>query len=466
MSKSFVNIFLSILLIIFLFSQLALQVGCAVIVPPEGGLRDSLPPVLTKSTPPNNTLDFPTDRFVLSFDEYVDLDNYQQNMIVSPLPVNAPTVTRKLNTITVKLRDTIQANTTYAFNFGKSIKDVNEGNVMTDFTYIFSTGSYIDSLELDGKVILAETGETDSTLTVMLHRDGDDSAVINKRPRYVARTNGAGNFHFTHLSPGVYHLYAMKDEGSYRYLNKKQLFAFADAPVTVGQQNDSLVLYAYVGDKSEVTAPPSRNRAGEKRLKFEASSGKNKQDLLDKFRFKFETPLKSFDSSKVHITMDSTYSPVTNYTWTLDTTKKVLVLNHAWKENTLYNFILEKDFATDTLGQQLLKNDTISFITRALVEYGKLTIRLRNLDLSKNPVLQFVQGGEVKKSFPLSSETFTEPVFEPGEYNLRILYDVNKNGAWDPGEFFGKHKQPELVRPLTRKVTVRANWDDTVEIIL
>jgi hypothetical protein len=113
-----------------------------------------------------------------------------------------------------------------------------------------------------------------------------------------------------------------------------------------------------------------------------------------------------------------------------------------------------------------LKTDTLSFTTKALTEYAKLSLRLRNLDLSRNPVLQFIKDGDLKKSFPLTGPQFSQPLFEPGEYNLRVLYDDNKNGRWDPGDFFGKHKQPEIVKPLTRKITVRVNWDDTIEIAL
>lgn len=99
-------------------------------------------------------------------------------------------------------------------------------------------------------------------------------------------------------------------------------------------------------------------------------------------------------------------------------------------------------------------------------DYGKLLLRFRNLDLSKNPVLLFVQNDKVVRSFPLTSEVFSESLFLPGEYNLRILYDENKNGVWDPGQFFGQHKQPELVKPVERKITVRTNWSEETQIAL
>ncbi|MEO5563313.1 MAG: Ig-like domain-containing domain [Chitinophagaceae bacterium] len=465
-----IRIFIPFLLVVFLLSQLLFQTGCANIVPPEGGLRDTLPPVLVRSTPPNNSRNFNEDRITFSFDEYVDLDNYQQNVIVSPLPVNMPTMTRKLNTITIKIRDSIEENTTYSFNFGNSIKDINEGNVMKDFTYTYSTGSYIDSLEFSGRVLLAETGAPDSTMTVMLYRDKEDSAVINKRPRFITKVNGSGNFTFRNLSPGTFYLYALKDEGSYRYLSPKQLFAFADAPVQVdGSKNDSLVLYAYSADVPATTTPPASrsNKPADKRLKFQTNINAGKQDLLGKFIINFETPLRNFDSSKIILSSDTTYTPVTGYRWTLDTTRKILVLNNEWKENTLYNIVLQKEFATDTLSQQLLKTDTLNFTTRARNEYGNILIRFRNLDLSKNPVLQFVQGDQLKFSFPLTATTFTQSLIEPGDYSLRILNDNNKNGKWDPGVFFNKHQQPEIVKPVSRKVTtVRPNWDNQFEIVL
>ena len=95
-----------------------------------------------------------------------------------------------------------------------------------------------------------------------------------------------------------------------------------------------------------------------------------------------------------------------------------------------------------------------------------MSIRFRNLDLSANPVLLFVQNNEIKRSFPLIAPDFSQPLFLPGEYELRILYDSNKNGKWDPGAFFGKHKQPEIVKPVGRSVTIKPNWENEFEIAL
>jgi hypothetical protein len=468
---SLLKILFPLVLAVILLFQLVVPTGCATIIPPEGGPRDTIPPGLTRANPADSTINFDSRTIVLSFDEYVDADDYMQELIVSPIPTNMPTVTKKLNTITVRLRDSLEPNRTYALNFGNTIKDVNEANILKDFTYIFSTGSYFDTLQLGGNVILAETGDIDTTLTVMLHKTNVDSALINDKPRYVTKLDNKGFFRFTNLPPDSFYVYVVKDEGrSYRYMNKTQLFGFADSGVLITKNVRPVTLYAYASKEAEennrpVQASTGRNtRANEKRLKFSTNLQGNQQDLLEQFTFTFETPLKNFDSSKVHFTRDSSFIPVTGYRWQKDSLMKTIRLDYAWQEGVDYNIILEKDFATDTLNQQLLKADTIQFTTKFRKDYAKLTIRFRNLDLSQQPVLQFVQNNEVKKSFPLTSTTFSQPLFVPGEYSLRILQDRNKNGVWDPGTFFGKRQQPELVKPISRTINLKANLDTPFDI--
>ena len=185
-------------------------------------------------------------KIILTFDEYIDLKDIRNNLIVSPVPKMMPAVTSHLKVITIEMKDTLQPNTTYALNFGRAVTDVNEGNVLKNFTYVFSTGRYVDSMRYSGRVIMAYTGKPDSTLIVMLHDKLYDSAVAKERPRYIARLDSSGNFTFSNIRPGVYNLFALKDEtGLHEYTSKAQKFAFADSPVDLTGGAPSLLLYAY-----------------------------------------------------------------------------------------------------------------------------------------------------------------------------------------------------------------------------
>ena len=473
------KIFFYILIIFFVLKIEVLTVGCANIVTPEGGYRDTIPPVLVKASPSDSSKNFNEKRITLTFDEFIDLDNPAQNVIISPIPKNQPAIEPHLRTLTIRLKDTLEPNTTYTFDFGNAIKDVNESNIARNFTYIFSTGQTFDSLTLSGKVLLAETGKVDTTISVMLHRNGYDSAVVTEKPRYVTRLDSTGRFTFHNLPPAVFYLYAIKNAGgSYSYLSPdRDLFAFADSSVNTQSENKPITLYAYTektiapGGRSgpQIAIGPRARGAGsggDKRLRIQTNLSSGVLDLLGNLTFTFEQPLKTLDTSLIHFSTDTTFTPATGYQITIDSTKKKLTLQHNWKENTIYNLIAEKDFAEDTLGRKLLKTDTISFRTKKLSDYGALKIRFRNLDQSTNPVLMFVQGENVVKSIPLTSSEVSQSIFVPGEYDLRILYDRNKNGKWDPGEFFGKHLQPEIVKPVSRRINVKANWDNDFDIAL
>jgi hypothetical protein len=472
------------LLILALLPGTLVQTGCANIIPPTGGPRDSLPPLLMSVNPHDSARNFNNKKIVFEFNEFVQLDNIQENLLVSPVPKVNPIVDSKLRTVTVTVKDTLQPNTTYSIDFGNAIKDINEGNILKNFTYLFSTGSSLDSLQLKGKVIIAETGKTDSTLIVMLHKNSDDSAVIKEKPRYIARVDKDGNFNFKNLPSDSFSLYALKDEGGqHRYLSNSQLFAFADERVIPSTSPKPINLYAYT-EKEEDTAkgkankpapptgkpvtPPAKPANGKKLppvLHVETNLSNNELDLLGGFELRFATPLKTFDSTKV-ILANEKNEPLSNYQFKRDTSNKVVTISYNWTENTPYKLIVDKDFASDTSGNKITKNDTIDFRTKKQSEYGLVRLRLINLDFSKNPVLQFVSGDQVKYSYPMKTKEFNAKLFQPGDYDLRILYDDNKNGIWDAGSFFKHHRQPEKVLPISRKLTVKANWDNIVDITL
>jgi hypothetical protein len=449
--------------------------GCANIIPPGGGPLDSLPPVLVASTPRDSSTNTTANKITLSFNEYVEVQNAQENVLVSPTPDNMPLVDYRLRTVTIKLKDTLEPNTTYSINFGNAIKDVNEGNVLKNFIYVFSTGKTIDNNTLSGKVVLSETGGTDSSLIVVLHRNLDDSAVAKDKPRYIAKLDGQGNFIFHNLPEGTFALYTIPNEYSKRYDDSTKLFAFNDKPVVISKEAKPIVLYAYNYPKVVVPPKPAGTTGGtkttnaatqDKVIKYSSNlQVGGKQDLFTDLILSFNRKVFRFDSNSVLLTTKD-FTPVANYHFTADTNNTRFHLSYKWAPEQQYNLLIKKEAFVDSAGLMLARNDTLKISTKRNEDYGSIKLRFNNLDLSKNPVMLFLQGDKIVESSPLTQRDWSRKFYEPGEYDIRILYDTNKNGKWDPGKFFGVHQQPEIVRDLKIKLVVRANWDNEKEISL
>jgi hypothetical protein len=459
------------LLLLFLFGLLVAALfgpSCANIIPPAGGPRDSIPPRLLSAEPRDSSVNFRGDRIQLNFDEYVDLQDLSNNVLFTPLFTSNPPIDVRGKAVTIRFERPLEPNTTYILNFGNAIKDYNEGNVLRNFTYTFSTGPALDSLELQGQVLLAETGGIDTTLMVVLHRNLSDSAVRNETPQYITRLDREGRFRFSNLPADTFAVYAFSDPGrSRRYLNDNQVFAFADTFVITGVQDTVPLLYAYrraAAPQPPTTAPGNRavtNRV-ENRLIVTNNLKEDRQDLNGDLVLSFATPLRTLDTTALLLTYDTVFTR-TAYRATLDSARRQLRIQAAWREGTPYNLILGRDFATDTAGRRLLKTDTLFFRTKSAEDYADVNIRLKTVDLSRNPVLLFVQADKVVYSAPVPNGTFVQRRFLPGDYELRILYDTNGNGRWDPGHFFGGRVQPERVITLPQRVTIKGGADNEFE---
>ncbi|MFV8363221.1 Ig-like domain-containing protein [Flavobacterium sp. ZT3P35] len=206
---------------------LLITIGCAKRGSITGGLKDTIAPVLKASYPENFSKNFKGNEIKLVFDENIKLKNLNKQLIISPPmkyePLILPTTPSK--TITIKIKDTLQPNTTYSFNFGQSIADNNEGNPFNQFKYVFSTGNYIDSLSLRGKVKSAYEKEVESFVSVLLYEVNDtftDSIVYNQTPKYVTNTlDSLKTFQLENLKAGKYLLVALKDYNSNNKYNPK-----------------------------------------------------------------------------------------------------------------------------------------------------------------------------------------------------------------------------------------------------
>jgi hypothetical protein len=440
--------------------------SCANIIPPGGGPRDSTAPRLVTAFPKDSALNVTSSNIVLSFDEYITLQNTNENLIISPNPKNIPLVDSKLHNVTIKMRDSLEKNTTYSFNFGRAIKDVNEGNVAKELTYVFSTGNKIDSNQYNGYVFLAESGKPDSTLLVVLHNNLNDSAIQKNKPRYYAKVNGKGYFSFKYLPEGKFSVYVVPDDFSKKYDDSTKTFAFLNEPILINQNTRSDTLLAYQEYKKKETkasinssnTTKPKATAEDKRLKYSANleSG-GQQDLLTPLELDFARPLKSWDSSKIVLT-DTSYKPIIGYKLSIDTSNTKISLEYPWKEKQQFRLIVSKDAVLDTTGTSLLKSDTAKIITKRDAEYGSFRLRFTNLDQSKHPVIQLVVDSKIFESYPITGKELIKKRFKPGEYDIRILYDDNQNGIWDPGSFHNR-KQPEIVKSFTKKLLIRPDRD-------
>lgn len=441
--------------------------SCAQVGMPTGGPRDSIPPTLIKALPSLRTTHFTGNRIVLTFDEYVHVENVQQNLLVSPTPRINPNVDFKFREVTIKLRDTLLPNTTYSIQLGNAIQDVNENNPYPNFTYVFSTGSYIDSLTLNGKVIVAETGLPDSTLIAELYSDLSDSAVFKTKPKYVSKINKDGNYTFNYLASGTYQLFALKDEsGTKIYNNPKQLFAFSDSAIIINKEKGTApTLYAYAEEKE---SPPTSATKQEKLLKFTTSIINKHQDLLTPLEINFNHPLKDSTAAFAQVT-DTLFNKIATKI-SPDSVGKKYKIEFDAKPSQKYLLVINNELAIDTSEITLLKSDTIPFTMKNESEYGSIRLNFTNLEKFEHPVLQFVSKNEVVASLALSSAIFEQKLIAPGEYTLRILDDENGNKVWDPGHYSPANKnlqkQPEKIYNISQSLNIKANWDNIRDIVL
>jgi len=206
----------------------------------SGGEKDTTPPVIVKEVPENFSTNFAADEIKIYFDEYIKLKNIQRQLIVSP-PMNPEPEVTPLGTaskyITIRIYDTLQPNTTYAFNFGESIQDNNEGNSFPFYRYVFSTGPTIDSLAVKGVVTDAFERETPELISVLLHEVDstyNDSIIYKQPPKYIGVTDSLSQFSIENIKEGQYLLTALKEENTnYTYQAKRDKLAYRSAFITV-----------------------------------------------------------------------------------------------------------------------------------------------------------------------------------------------------------------------------------------
>ena len=391
----------------------------------------------------------------------------QQNLIINPLPKNLPIVDYKLQNVFITLKDTLEPNTTYSINFGNAIKDVNEGNIAKNKTYVFSTGKTIDNNSIKGKVILAKDGKIDSTLIVVLHPNLNDTAVLKLRPRYIAKVDGQGKFKFNFLPNKPFNLFVLPNDYSKKYDDTTKLFGFLNESIVASDTTKPYTIYAYrEAEPAEPKQAPRQEEGGktkteDKRLKLATSLVNSRFDILDsalQITFNRKIIIKNIDSI---LLLDTNYKKVNGFSFSIDSLGKTISIKNKFDLNTNYILLIGKGAIADTTGITLSKTDTIKFASFKEPDYGNIKLRINTT--STNAVLQIVKDGKLQISIPITSKEINRKLFKPGEYELQVLIDENNNGIWDAGNYKQK-KQPEKVLPIKNKLMVKANWDNEMDL--
>jgi len=515
--------------------------GCANRQPPGGGPRDHDPPKLLKASPPDMTRNFKEKVIRLDFDEFFKLNNTYTEISMSPTPAKLPDYKISKKSLVITLKDSLEKNTTYVINFGKAIQDVNESNVLKNFTYVFSTGAHIDSLSISGKVINTLTGEREKEATVLLFTLKQDSLLFGKkRPTVFTTTDSAGNFSLNNLHAQDYKIYALKQVNATKIYNSdKDLIAFSkkiihlqsdssnielklfketpqnfrlidrrfdqdgkifftfnkslDNPslkilyppdfdkykiTDISKTKDSLTLYMRNMDFDSIRMSFLDNgkaldtislRKGRKesflRIAGFQYNVNNDSKLKPGTPFTITTsyPIETFDPALIVLKEDS--NEVNNFNIVRDSanTRKFRV-DYKWKHNANYNLVISADAFTDIYGGKN-KGTHKAFQLDKTENYSLLTLTVTVPDTSKQYVVELLNDRKqvLRSDIIRKTGKIVYKDYVTGKYNVRVIYDDNKNGKWDSGNIKLK-QQPENIWVDPDIITLRPNWEQDTPV--
>ena len=227
--------------IFFILHSSFFILSCARMGNPDGGWYDDTPPFVVSATPADGATDVKAKKVIINFNEYIKIENAQEKVIVSPPQLEQAEIKAAGRRIIVELKDTLKENTTYTVDFSDAITDNNEGNPMGSYTYSFSTGNHIDTLEVSGYLLNAEDLEPVKGVLVGLYPyDVPDSAFRHEAMMRVSRTNGSGQFTIKGVADGKYRAFALKDaDGDFVFGQKSELIAFSHDSIVPSWKPDT-----------------------------------------------------------------------------------------------------------------------------------------------------------------------------------------------------------------------------------
>ncbi|MGX1024994.1 Ig-like domain-containing protein [Psychroflexus sp. MBR-150] len=394
--------------------------SCAQIGRPQGGPKDVTPPEFVSSSPQNYSTYFDQEEIRIQFNEFIRLQNAQQQIIFSPPILPRPEIT-PMGTASKEIRiklpiDSLQDNTTYTINFGQSIEDNNEGNPLPFFKYVFSTGDYIDSLKLDGFVNDMNFRETPEFVSVLLYEKDStysDSVVFKKLPTYVTFSKDSTNvFSLENMREGTYKLVALEDKNrDYKFNPGREKIGFIDSFITLPTtKNYKINLFNTYKDFK----PIRPKQVSKNHLIF------GYQGVLDTMDYNIELLTKAPDTFQTRITK-SRESDTLNY-WMKPYFQRdslLFAFKHQSQVDTLV--VKTKDMEADSLQIETKPKSMIKFDERVFI---KANLPIEYIDTSK---IDLIDTDSLKIKFKFRVDSFQNQVemafdkVENSKYQMSIL---------------------------------------------
>ncbi len=258
---------------LFILGLMLVFFSCANIGNPSGGPEDTTPPMLDqKESTRNFQTNFKKQKIKLVFDEFVELKDIFNQVIVTPPLQKRWKLTKKLKTITFEFDkdEVLRDSATYIINFGEAIRDYNAGNPVSDLRFVFSTGSFIDSMEVSGLIVDAITGEPAEGILLMLYDNLADTVVRTEKPFYFAKTDKSGAYTIQNVKSDTFKVFALKDEDlNYLFNQENELIGFPDSLFYLSKEKEIIPTIGVFKERPELKlVPPSNKQYGLVNLKF------------------------------------------------------------------------------------------------------------------------------------------------------------------------------------------------------
>lgn len=501
--------------LLFVSLSLTLVFSCASVQKPSGGEKDVLAPVLIESRPSHGETRVSPKVISLVFDEYFTLNNIQSELLISPPLDSQPLISQKGKKIFIELQTKLKENTTYTFNFGKAIADFHEGNVLRDFSLVFSTGAIIDSLNVRGSILPCPSNEIpENTIIALYKRDSLalDSTIYLQKPNYFGTVDKHGHFNITNLKEGTFEIIALEDvNGNYQYDVASEQIAFYNT--LINSADSSQILLWLFKEKGELKLIDKKlgipttltfnqsinseeiNISNHNSVYSKLSDSKLDlwpvlkdgdslittvfvKNICDTINFdrsektSIEKPILSIDSEYVSegefITVHCTdpikaidtskvyiYADSTLIPYSYSQSDFTININIPYLGNQTYKLIIGEN-ALSTIYNLHNDSTVISFYSKSQHELAGLEIDLDGL-ASESYYIELLNGEKVIQR-KVKGEHLTFDKLLPAEYRLRLVIDSNNDGKWTAGSYLNK-EAPEQVYYYPEKLKLRANWD-------